>query len=362
MDKEEIYQDLITRYLTGSTSEDENSQLLEWLKGDNHNMKLFVQLRDIWEYSGSMKKNDVETELALIFFKNRITKAKKFPFNQRSRLVAFGKIAAVFIIALLIGYLLAPALKSSQPLTYNETIIPYGQKGMIKLSDGTKVWLNSGSKLRYSANFSKTKRDVFLEGEGYFDVAHDPSSPFYLHTKDLIVKVLGTSFNVKAYPDEGKVETTLVNGSIKILKSENNKYFEITTLKPYDQAIFNVKNNTLVIKKLKSETQTILPTSPTAKNKIASALYIEPKIESVIQWKDQKLIFDNEAFKDIVVKLERWYGRKIYVENLEKNNSCYSGKFEYNETIYQVLDVISRTTNMDYYEKNHNIYIKLNGH
>ena len=133
-----------------------------------------------------------------------------------------------------------------------ETVVPHGSKTEMYLSDGTKVWLNAGTTLRYRTSYSKNKRDVFLDGEAYFDVKKDPEHPFIVHVGDIEVKAVGTSFNVKAYKNEKTVETTLVEG--KVLVSKKNITEPIIML-PNQKLTFvnNNKDFAYSLKELKQE-------------------------------------------------------------------------------------------------------------
>jgi ferric-dicitrate binding protein FerR (iron transport regulator) len=215
MDQENFY-DIITRYLDGSASREEAEILLDWLKADKQNMKMFIDLKDLWLKTGTFNKEDKETEAALLRFKKRVEYTYSSPNQRRITWMKYGNIAAVLIIAILTGVLLFHRNNTNEDLrnSFTETIIPLGQKGQVVLADGTKISLNSGSKLRYPSNFNGTSREVFLEGEAYFDVAHNEEKPFLVHSGKLTVKVLGTVFNLKAYSGENKIETTLISGSV----------------------------------------------------------------------------------------------------------------------------------------------------
>ncbi len=361
--EEENYYNIITRYLDGTASPEEAGLLLGWLKSNKQNMDLFIEMKDLWGKSGLLNKNDLETELALQRFKNRLESKYRVTNNSRIVYKKLRDIAAILIIAILSGILLYTTLSKRAgilQMNFTETIIPFGQKGQVILSDGTKVSLNSGSKIKYPSNFNRNTREVFLEGEAYFEVSHDKNKPFLVHSGKLTVKVLGTSFNIKSYPNEKRIETTLVTGSIKILETNENRNIEVTTLKPNEQAIYNTVSGKISIKQFQTDKKEIKLTAPQKQfdKKIQSEEKLIPQVETVIMWKEQKLIFVDETLEQMVQKLTRWYGKKVLIESESLKNNKYSGKFIYNETIYQVLEVISLTTNLTYYEKNHEIYIK----
>jgi ferric-dicitrate binding protein FerR (iron transport regulator) len=359
--EKEFYLELITRYLDNSITAEESELLLNWLKADKKNMDLFVEIKDLWCKSTLLSKNDPETELALLRFKYKITHKEKNFSSFKQLVIRYRNIAAILLIVILSSALIFKLVEKRNPASetvFNEIFTANGQKGQVVLSDGTKISLNSGTKLRYPSGFNQKKREVYLEGEAYFDVSHDKAKPFLVHSGKMVIKVLGTSFNIKSYPDERKIETTLVSGSVEILEVSDNKSNKISTLKPNEQAIYDKANGQVSIKRFNTNQINELKNQPKQINsKTSPVLKISPQVESIIQWKDQKLIFENETLEQMAQRLTRWYGKNVFIvsECLKKNR--YSGKFIYNETIYQVLEVISLTTNIKYYEKNHEIFI-----
>ena len=237
------------------------------------------------------------------------------------------------------------AVQMARP--YSEVIVPNGHKAQLTLTDGTKIWLNSNSTLRYPVLFDGDSRKVYLEGEAYLDVAKDKDRSFFVETKNLTLCVLGTSFNIKSYEDEGQVEATLIEGSLRIVPSKAlKKKFKSVTLKPNEKAIYKKEESVLSVKELDvvhpEEKQRHKKRMPEMKGLEIS------QIESIISWKDNELIFWNETFEDIRIKMERWYGISILIEDEKLKNYRYSGKFIYNETINQVMDILALTTPIGY--------------
>lgn len=227
--------------------------------------------------------------------------------------------------------------------TGNKMIIPKGQKGQLILSDGTKIWLNSESTLEHPSSF-ETEREVTLSGEAYFEVKSDEEHPFYVHTGNLKIKVTGTSFNIKAYADED-IETTLVEGRLSILKNDT----EIIVLKPNESAVYSETDNHLLVKDL-----TVKEVKPKVVENVSDAI---TPMELLTVWKEDKLIFQDESLESMVNKMERWFNHKIHISDPGLLDNRYNGKFVYNETIYQVLDVVCRAGNLKYQEINREFYI-----
>lgn len=222
--------------------------------------------------------------------------------------------------------------RANNQLVYNEIIVPIGEKAQIILSDGSHVWINSGSRFKYPVNFSNDKRDVVLEGEAYFDVTNRRGTKFVVNTRDVRIEVLGTAFNVKSYPEDKKTQTTVVRGLVRV-ESKISKDAPIL-IHPDQMATIH------------EEPRISTPDiTATAKN-----LIITNKVNTAVitSWKDQLLVFADETFEDIAVKMERWYNVKISIDDNELKQARYNGKFVHNETIYEVLEAIKITTPINY--------------
>lgn len=365
-----LSEELIIKYLTGESTKAESLLINQWLNKKAENKRYFDEIEFLWKASGIFhdineddKKNDWNTVLAkigktteyqLLESKGQQPEIRKiFEDKTRKRVRNFLKIAAIFFLAFSFSWATFYFLNKKPDtgsLAYNQIITTKGQKSQIILSDGTKVWLNSESMLKYPTAFNEMKREVFLEGEAFFEVQKkDDKIPFVVNTSEINIKVLGTSFNVMAYFDEETIETTVVTGSVCILRKN---------LKPSPDQKFILKSNqkaTLLkkgsrvtlseieIKKpvLVKSTTTIQSISPTKKEQIL----ISPKvnIELHTAWKEDKLIFQSETFENIAYKLERWYDVKIHVQDKELREDRYTGKFEHKETLNQVLEILNLT-------------------
>jgi transmembrane sensor len=230
---------------------------------------------------------------------------------------------------------------AAQKIVYNEVIVPVGEKAQVILSDGTHVWINSGSRFKYPVEFGKASRDVSLQGEAYFDVKKRGKSTFTVSTNDVRVVVLGTAFNVKAYPEDLKTQTTVVRGLVRV--ESKDKGIDPVLIRPNQMAV------------LKSAR----PAAANTQQPIRS-LKIENQVNTVVitSWKDQMLVFADESFEDIAVKMERWFNTKIRIEDDQLKQERYTGKFVHNETVYEVLGAIELTTPIVYTVKNEEIVIK----
>ncbi len=204
--------------------------------------------------------------------------------------------------------------------TYNTVIVPYGKRTQLSLADGTKVWLNSGSRLDYPASFSKDKREIYLEGEALFDVIHDEKKPFIVSSNIMEVKVLGTVFNMSVYEDDEFSSATLVEGSIE-LKYNVSKILPAskTKVEPGTIAIISKNNKSLIKKPVETKYHT--------------------------SWKDGYLIFRQTKLKQILRKVSRYYNVEIDVQDPKICEETFSGYLDLKNNALQVLETINRTSN-----------------
>lgn len=212
---------------------------------------------------------------------------------------------------------------SVKELVYNTIQIPNGKIFNITLSDGTHVYLNSGSSLKFPVQFIKgKKREVFLEGEAFFDVTKDKSHPFVVNADDVRVKVLGTKFNVSSYTEDKTVNTVLVEGSVAL--SSSGKPTDKTMLKPGFKGAFD-KSGTAVFSLEKVDTR------------------------QYTNWMKGEIAFKGIGFKEIARKLERTYNVSITNNNKELDAVKFSGSFDRNiESINEVMDVMSKIYSFEY--------------
>ncbi len=239
-----------------------------------------------------------------------------------------------------------PAETLTMPLSQVTT--KPASKTQIQLPDGSSVWLNASSNLTYDKDFGKEYREVNLTGEGFFDVVKDPSHPFIIHTRVIDVKVLGTEFNVKAYPTDAYTETSLIRGSVEI--TVKNRPNEKHYLRPNEKmSVANDILNEQVHKAAKPEP--LILTQPLT--------YVQSD-SSVIEtsWVNNRFVFQqNETFREIAVKMERWYGVHIAFNYAAAGDEYRPfGSFQH-ETITQALDALKEGYKFNYKIDGNNITI-----
>ena len=227
----------------------------------------------------------------------------------------------------------------------------------MQLPDGTVVLLNSGSKLTYNKDFGKGIREVTLVGEGYFDVTRNKEVPFIIHTSNIDIKVLGTVFNVKAYPEDKRTETSLIHGSIEV--TIKNRPNDKIILSPSEKLV--VENSVNLSKEITAPAAEMnVPPSEPAINTLMSVnkLKYDPADSTVAetQWIDNKLVFRDESFDELAARLERWYNVSIEIKDKRLQQRRFSGIFE-NETIEQALEALKESLPFRYEIKGTNIII-----
>jgi len=221
------------------------------------------------------------------------------------------KYAAIIIIAFIAGRLLTPSPVADKEISFSEIIVPFGEMSQVKLSDGTKVWLNSGTTLRYPEHFSLDQRYVEVIGEAYFEVAKLANKTFTVNTTDMKVEVLGTSFNVLAYSEDTATSVTLVEGKV-VLQNTDGK--DIAKLTPGQMATKNKTGTNVAIKN------------------VQTAFYSE--------WTQGKIFFDDEPLDQIAVKLERWFNVEIIFANENLKTRRFTGTILKNKPVDQIMQAL----------------------
>lgn len=234
----------------------------------------------------------------------------------------------------------------------NEVSTRPGSKSTVKLPDGTVVWLNAGSKITYGKEFGKEIREVYLTGEGYFDVAHNKEKPFIIHTSSINIKVLGTAFNVKAYPEDKQTETSLIRGSIEV--TIKNRPNDKIILSPNEKLIVENDEISKVTQRPSVAPQTAPLPPMVSINKLKYS-----EVDSTIaetQWVNNKLVFRDESFADLAVRMERWYDVQIEISDPGLRQARLNGIFE-KETIVQALEALRFSLPFRYEQNGNNIII-----
>lgn len=333
----DLYLEAITEYWNIPTETDE-----DFIEATYH-----LHLKRLQEKGFNLEEEKEKEELhALYDEKENDGKGRR---NNR-RLVIAAAVLSIGIIFFFFIYTLRNTVSTNSPgpqkNLQSEISTKAGSRSKIQLPDGSSVWLNGGSKLVYdNLNFGKKIREVTLIGEGYFDVVKNSEKPFIIHANKLNIKVLGTAFNVKAYPGEKNTETSLIRGSIEV------------TIKNRTEKIMMNPNDKLIVSNDEVEPDRM---NNNAKTKVAAgsdvfmamrSLTIANDESTVIEtaWVDNKLVFDKETFEEVALKMEKWYGVSIRITDDQLKLQQLTGTFE-KETVAEALHALKLSTPIFRYE------------
>lgn len=294
-------QELLLRYLKGDSTESERLEVVEWTEENPDHLKELQNLRRLYDLH-IWQADELNPQATLPAPANSRFKLRKIGFE-------LAKIAAIFVVALVI-YSTFPSKKNDTSQICMQSLnVPAGQRAELTLSDGTRVWLNANTTLTFPNLFTDGNRIVTLNGEGFFQVTRDKQKPFIVKTSKYNVKVWGTSFNVMAYKESELFETSLLEGSVEVMKPEAEKGI---LLKPNERAY--LKNNNLII------------------NRISHFDHL--------LWRDGIISFDNESFPEMVRKLELYFDLRIEVKNQYINKYHCTGKFRTKDGIEHIMKVL----------------------
>ena len=273
-----------------------------------------------------------------------ITEAPAKP-SIRKQLYKYVAVAASIATIVTVGWQLWKKTPSSLANKPNIFSTRNGSRSKIQMPDGTQVWLNAGSSLQYDNDtYGETTREVKLIGEAYFDVTKDAAHPFVIHTKAMDVKVIGTAFNVRAYPNEKQTETALIRGAIEV--SFPGRPAEKLFLKPNEKiTVANAAPASIVSQN--PSAQTTQDSEPII---VLSTIAYEPVDSAIIEtsWVRNKLVFRNKSFEELAQDMERWYNISFRFGDSSLMQRHLTGTF-YHETIFEALDLLKMSSPFQYH-------------
>jgi len=320
---------LIAKFLTAHLNEAETAELEEWKLASSENLQEYNDFISLWAQSGSLKMPESINQLKA---QNIIrTKAGIHPSRKRWIHLAV-QAAAVLVLSLIFSgiynYLnhgsssMNFANNWSSPV-YQEIKAAYGTQAKVELADGTKVFLNSGSKLRFPQTFAnQQQRIVILDGEGYFEVTKNKEQPFIVQANMLNVRVIGTKFNVDAYTDNASISVALVEGSVMLQGNTGNLNKDLMELKPNQVATLNPTDRTL------SKTDV-------------------PDLYKYTAWINGRIVFYGDPIQTVVKKLEKWYNVEIVISDKKLEDYKFTATF-IDEPLEQILNILSMSSQMTY--------------
>jgi hypothetical protein len=366
-DSENRMQDLIIQYLTNVISLEDMETLRLWINESIENKEFFNNLRNSWIMANQEHESiHFDSEKSFNTLRLKIYSNSTRGFATTLSLFV-RKYAAVGLFFMVIGGIVAWIIKPSQ-IGYNKlnTVIvaPLGARSTAILPDGTNVWLNAGSYIEYNPDFGKDTRTVKLTGEAFFTIAKDKSRPFLVKTDKVVIKALGTRFNVKAYPEERTITTTLEEGAIEVetpVKGSNST--QKIVLKPKEKIVYY--KNTLASDNFSKANQNKAnfnkkELKPEKLNPVSGIVHTKNvKTTLYTSWKDKSWILEGEPLGSLGIIMERRFNIVIVFNHEELRNYKFTGTIE-NETLEQILDAFKLTAPIDYKINHDTVFLTLN--
>ena len=333
---------LLEKYCKNACTDEELNSVVDWFNKSSRTPEGKTLLYKIWDElpdeDSEIKVdfghllNRIHHEVNKVESKTLLQKADQELINSKRKenfIQILTRVAAILMFPVL-GFglymtLRYQSVKEGQVAVnqaYNEVFSSVDAITKVTLHDGSNVWLNHSSSLRYPAIFQGDKRNVELRGEGYFEVFHNPHKPFIVTAGAIDIKALGTTFNVMAYPEEDKIETSLNEGSIELQrKGPYGKLISLVKMRPTDLAIFQKSNNEFTVRTISDD--------------------------RYFSWKEGRLVFNEEPISEVAKKLSRWFNVEIQIKDPRLNELTYTGTFV-DETLPQVMELMAMISPVSY--------------
>ncbi len=302
------------RYYNNEMDTEEAAYVKSWILDSSKNEKFALDYYHIFLASEAIIDRKT-TEEALHAVKMRVKKKR----NKVSIGIWIQRISAILLIPALLSIWYIST--KEYPLTYIETQMSPGMTGHIQLSDGSEIWLNSNSKIKYPTTFSSNERRVILSGEAYFSVKKDSKRKFIVEADNTSIEVLGTQFNIDAYENADRITTTLVSGSIRMLCPDKQGNNNITLMSPNQQLTYDRKSRTTQIQTISSRKDT--------------------------SWKDGQIILRDTPLEDVLWMLSKRFNVDFEIKDKKLNNSSFTGTFD-NQSLERVLEYFKISSNINY--------------
>jgi ferric-dicitrate binding protein FerR (iron transport regulator) len=311
----------ILQVVTGNLKGDPKNEVISQLTTDEEARNEFNKIKNVWALASSTKEmSEYQIENLYLNFRKQLDARGKSTKMIYLRIL---KYAAMVLFVLSIGGLAGFYISKQNPQYADSGIQKNsalkGSVSIVEFADGTKVWLNSGSQLTYREDHKNKQRIAELSGEGYFEVAHREDFPLLVKVGNIVVRDLGTTFNIKAYPEDNTIETSLVEGKAEILSTSGKT---LADLKPGDDATYFNENQSITIR---------------------------PMIENVISaWRDGKFVIRDQRLEDIFKEIGRWYDVEFRFETDKFRDYRYTGTIKKTTTAQHVLKMLKMTDEFNY--------------
>jgi ferric-dicitrate binding protein FerR (iron transport regulator) len=321
---DEIY-DLIARSFSSELTEEETLLLNTWKAAEKSNLSAYQDFAEIWKHSNRLAlPSQIDLSGSL-----EITRQKAGIRNREVKWMnLMRQIAAVLVLSVIFASTYQLVVKpvasmKKEVVVFQEVRAAFGTQTRLELPDGTMVSLNSGSTLKFPTTFDNSKtRLVYLSGEGNFKVTKNINQPFVVDINKLQVRVLGTTFNVDAYPGNAAITIALVEGKILLQQTSNDKISDLMEMKPNQVAFFKQSENKIQWKE-------------------------ESDLTKYTAWTDGKIVFSNDPVNTVIQKLENWYNVDIELSDKKLEKYRFTGTF-IDEPLEQVLSILNLTSQMQY--------------
>ena len=308
---------LLQKYLRNETSEEELVEVLDWLDASTENQRYLDRL----DYISNLNILAGEAQ-------PRIRRRTVSLWKRTAQWSAAA--AAVLLACAGLGHYMADRILERRTRDMMAITAPNGQSMSVTLSDGTTVWLNSGAKLEYPSIFSRKTRRVKISGEAMFEVEHDASRPFIVETFACDAEVLGTKFNIEAYPDSETITTTLLEGSVEV---ESRLSRECIRMVPSQQLSYDIQSGEMKLSTISDSK--------------------EP-----VRWKDNVWVLHQTPFTQVCHRLEQMFNVKIVIMNDKFIGKKFTGEFRFGDSLESILEVIRITTPFTYEREEDTIILK----
>ncbi|WP_024770058.1 FecR family protein [Aquimarina macrocephali] len=318
--------DLI-KYIKGDTSPDEKKSVIEWIKKDSEHQKQFNLLKAEYVASTLDSLSDMDVNVQYQRFSSRKSKKRRYYYAAIAASIIVPFISWYMFTSFPDNNLIVDTTEIFSTTTKHVTTSHGGYKTVV-LPDGSTIVLNANSSLTYPNTFTDSIRKVTLIGEAFFDIKRDVTKPFIVTTDHINIRVLGTSFNVKSYPKDEKIETTLVTGKVEVFQQQIEKPI---VLEPSQRAVFDKEKSNIKVDRVDSK--------------------------NIVAWQEGKLIFDKTPLKQVVLDLNRKYNVEFVIKSDSLLQYKYTGEFD-NLTLKEVLELLKMSSPINY--KNVNNKVMLN--
>jgi ferric-dicitrate binding protein FerR (iron transport regulator) len=331
--------ELLQKYCNNQCTQEQIEYILSWFDESAPSSEGKTLLFEIWNDIQDEESNhnvDFDVLLDKIHHKVNLSGTQKLLETEKRDLKLrpdiidfFTRAAAILLIPVFcfglyfsVKYFKENRDQDTVNTAYNEVFSSVDAITKVTLPDGSNVWLNHSSSIRYPAVFLNNNRNVELKGEGYFEVTANPDKPFIVTAGEIQIMAVGTAFNVMAYPDEPKIETSLISGYVELRqKKSDGKTISLAKMKPTDLAVFQKNNSEITTRTIKDD--------------------------RYFAWKDGRLVLENEPIREVVKKLSRWFNIEIEVNDPRLLELTYTGTFV-DESLPQVLELISMVSPVSY--------------